>query len=97
MPITTVVNVKAVIGSKYKDDRIIALIPMVENDIRSYCNDSFAEGIPEEYELNAIKMIQFHLENKAGLTNEGLSRHSVGYSTEYPKSITRGLKRKLVW
>jgi hypothetical protein len=96
--ITNLDKVKSVlqINGTNKDLAILELIPLVEEWIKGYCNHDFTET-PPGYELIAIKMIEFNLNQKAGLTNEGLSRHSVGFATEYPLSITKGLRRKVSW
>lgn len=72
------------------------MIPLVEDWIKGYCNNDYTEGYPPGYELIAIKMIEFN-KNKAGATSETVSRVSYSFETDYPKSITKGLKRKLSW
>jgi hypothetical protein len=94
--ITTLEKVKSVLNlnGNQKDNQILEYIPLVEEWIKSYCNIS---EIPNSYELIAIKMIEFNLNQKAGLASEGLSRHSVSFQSEYPSNVTKGLKRKLPW
>ncbi len=96
--ITTLEKVKSVLqlSGNQKDNAIVELIPLVEDWIKGYCNDDFVE-IPPGYELIAIKMIEFNLNQKSGVESESLSRHSVTFSTEYPSSITKGLRRKVSW
>jgi hypothetical protein len=98
MTITTLEKTKNVlqINGTNKDLVIIELIPMVEDWIKGYCNDDFTET-PPGYELIAIKIIEFNLNQKAGFASEGLSRHSVSFATDYPTSITKGLRRKMRW
>lgn len=96
--ITSLDKVKNVLqlSGNQKDDAIIELIPLVEDWIKGYCNDDFTET-PQGYELIAIKMIEYNLNQKSGIESESLSRHSVTFSTDYPSSITKGLRRKVVW
>lgn len=85
---------KAATGIKNKDEQITALIPIVENHIKGYCN---IEEIPEDYHINAIRMIEYQLNKTSGIQSESLSRHSVTYANDYPSDITRGLRRRLRW
>jgi hypothetical protein len=96
--ITTLEKVKNVLqlSGNQKDNAIVELIPLVEDWIKGYCNDDFTE-VPPGYELIAIKMIEFNLNQKSGIESESLSRHSVTFATEYPSSITKGLRRKIAW
>ncbi|WP_077622004.1 phage head-tail connector protein [Sediminibacillus massiliensis] len=90
----TVSQVQSSLGLKNKEEQIAELIPVVENHIKGYCG---IKEIPPEYELNLIKMIEFQLNSKAGITSESLSRHSVGYADNYPSNVLRGLRRRLRW
>jgi len=96
--ITSLDKVKSVLqlSGNQKDNAIAELIPLVEDWIKGYCNDDFVEP-PQGYELIAIKMIEFNLNQKSGVESESLSRHSVTFATEYPLSITKGLRRKIAW
>lgn len=82
------------IKSDNKDDQIDTWIPLVENFVKGYCN---IEEIPEEYKGNMIKMIEYNLVNKAGVSSESLSRYSVSYLNDYPVSVLKGLRRRLRW
>jgi hypothetical protein len=96
--ITTLNKVKSVLPqSGASDEAIVELIQLVEDWIKGYCQDDYAEGFPPGYELIAIKMIEFNLNQKAGYASESLSRHSVSFVEDYPKSITKGLRRRLSW
>jgi Phage gp6-like head-tail connector protein len=99
MPITTLQKVKSSlqISGTNKDTVITELIPLVEDWIKGYCNQTYTEGFPAGYELIAIKMIEFNLNQKSGMSAESLSRHSVTFAEDYPKSITKGLRRRLAW
>jgi hypothetical protein len=96
--ITSLEKVKSVLNlsGNQRDNQIIEYIPLVEEWIKGYCQDDFVET-PPGYELIAIKMIEFNLNQKAGYTSEGLSRHSVSFAEDYPATITKGLRRKLSW
>jgi hypothetical protein len=96
--ITTLKQVRNVLPNvSQKDETIIEMIQLVEDWIKGYCQDDYAEGYPPGYELIAIKMIEFNLNQKAGYASESLSRHSVSFLEDYPKSITKGLRRRLSW
>ncbi|TYS91901.1 phage head-tail connector protein [Rossellomorea aquimaris] len=94
--ITTLKEVKNSLGIKtdQKDEQIISLIPKVEEWLKSYCN---VVELPLEYEINAINMIEYNLNVKTGYASESLSRHSVSFVTDYPPSVLKGLRRKLIW
>lgn len=104
MPITTLQKVKSSlqISGTNKDAAITELMPLVEDWIKGYCNNEYkntdgTDNFPPGYELIAIKMIEHNLNQKAGVSAESLSRHSVTFSEDYPKSITKGLRRRLAW
>ena len=92
----TVDKVKVLINANPipSDERIQALIELSEQWIKGYCN---IKEIPDEYDRNIIKMVEFDLNRKSGLQSESLSRHSVSYSTDYPPDILKGLRRRLRW
>lgn len=90
----TAKQVQTALGLSGKEEQIEALIPLVYEHIKSYCN---IEEVPEEYDLNAIKMIEYQLNAKAGFQSESLSRHSVSFATDYPKDVLKGLRRRLRW
>ncbi|MDF2790817.1 MAG: hypothetical protein K0S80_3918 [Neobacillus sp.] len=106
MAITTLGKVKTVlnISKENKDDAIIELIPLVEEWIKGYCNDTFTDGFPPDYESIAIEMIANDLTKlpKQGIQSESLGRYNVQYvagvtAQRYPESITRHLRRKMRW
>lgn len=94
--ITTLERVKTVLSlnGNQKDQAINELIPLVEEWLKGYCN---VAELPIDYELNVIKMIEYNLNTKAGYQSESLSRHSVSFVTDYPPSVLKGLRRKLIW
>lgn len=89
-------KIKSVLGIKTnnKDEQITALIPIVESHIKGYC---YIDEIPSDYDINAIKMIEYQLTVKSGIKSESLSRHSVTYADDYPKDVLMGLRRRLRW
>ncbi|CAM3729941.1 phage head-tail connector protein [Mesobacillus zeae] len=99
MSITTLQKAKNVLGisGTNKDERITELILLVEDWIKGYCNNDYVDGYPTGYELIATKMIEYNLNQKAGVSAESLSRYSATFSEDYPKSITKGLRRRLTW
>lgn len=90
----TLEEFKEATGTKNKDEQINALIPIVESHIKGYCN---IEKIPEDYKINAIRMIEYQLSKRSGIQSESLSRHSVTYANDYPKDVLKGLRRRLRW
>lgn len=102
MAITTLETVKEVIQTNATDARIVALIDLVEDYIKGYCNNDYTNSLgvttyPLGYELIAIKMIEYNLINKPGVASESLSRHSISFTEDYPPMLTKGLKRRLSW
>lgn len=89
-------DVKAELGLKNddKDEQIEALIPSVENFIKGYCN---IKEIPKDYRINAIKMIDYTLTHRPGVSAESLSRHSIQYLDSLPPILLKGLRRRLRW
>lgn len=80
----TLSQVKTVIGITNKDKQISELIPLVYD---------FLENYKGWTDLTVIKLIEYHL-NKVGVSSESLSRHSVTYETDIPKSVMKGVYRK---
>lgn len=79
------------------DAKLQGLITEAEYEIREYCNNSYPDGLPLSCRKNIRKMVEFDLKRKVGITNESLSRHSVGYAQDYPADVYKGLKRRLSW
>lgn len=96
MPLVDKQVVKSAIGitGDNKDDQITTLIELAEEWIKGYCN---IDELPVAYKRNVIKMVEYDLNKKAGLTSESLSRYSQSFSEDYPPDVLRGLKRRLVW
>lgn len=85
-----------------KDSALDLLIVLVEDWMKGYTNDSFtnADGepsYPAGYEFIALKMIAYNLEQPGNKQSESLGNYSVSFVQDYPKDITRGLKRKVKW
>ncbi|OLS34450.1 hypothetical protein BTR22_18640 [Alkalihalophilus pseudofirmus] len=79
------------------DERIEQLIEEAELTIREYCHNPYMDGLPQSYKRNIVKIVEFDLNRKSGLTSEGLARHSQGFATDYPDDMYKGLKRRLSW
>lgn len=90
----TLEQVKTITGITNKDEQIIELIPIVESHIKGYCNIT---EIPDDYDMNVVKMIEFQLNTKSGVASESLSRYSVSYADNYPSDVLKGLRRRLRW
>lgn len=90
----TLEQFKTATGIKDKDEQISTLIPLVVEQVKGYCN---MDKLPSDYDLNIIKMVEYNLKNNPSVSSESLSRHSVTYMTDYPSSITKGLRRRLRW
>ncbi|WP_117168869.1 phage head-tail connector protein [Paraliobacillus sediminis] len=82
------------ITSDTKDAQITLLIELAEESIKEYCNIT---ELPTAYKRNVIKMVEYDMNRKTGITSESLSRHSVSFATDYPADILRGLKRRIRW
>lgn len=85
---------KSATGIVNKDEQVKALIPIVESHIKSYCN---IEEVPSDYDINVIKMIEYLLIHKPGVSAESLSRHSISFLHSMPPILTKGLRRRLRW
>lgn len=92
--ITDLQTVKSATGIKNRDEAILTWIPLVEKSIRAYCNLSDEDEIPSNYETNAIKMIQFNLDNNPSLSSKSVARLSYAYNDDYPASVLKGMRRK---
>jgi hypothetical protein len=96
--ITNKETVKDALGlDDSKDTAIETWILLVEEWIRDYCGLREDEETPKAYELNAIKMIQYNIEQKAGVSSYSVARLSYSFQTDYPQSILKGLRRRLRW
>lgn len=68
-----------------KDDYLNAVLPLVEDHVKEYCNRDFVNDDTGEVEypggvkLAIAKWCEFHM-REAGIQSETLSRHSVTYA-----------------
>jgi hypothetical protein len=102
MPITTLSKYKAVkgIADNTQDERINALIPVVEDWIKGYTGDTFKDSndaplYPSGYDRIAINLIEYDLKKSAGVASESLGSYSVSYESNYPPSLLKGLRQKV--
>lgn len=102
MAITTLNIVKAALNitDTSKDNRIEALIPIVESEILGWRNKAFDVDelgniiYPSGSELIAIKLIGLELSSKQGVAAEKLATYAVTYFNEdMRKGILKGIKR----
>jgi hypothetical protein len=103
MPITTLSKVKAVLGitDDSKNERIAALIPIVEDWVKGYTGDTFLNPdntpyYPSGYEYNAIRLIEFELNRPSeNVKSEKLGDYAVTYENTYPKELLKGFRVKV--
>lgn len=95
-----------------KDTAIDALIPIVEDFVKTYCASDFIdvngdEDFPLGIKLPVAQMIGYNLQrqNMQGVKSESLGDHSISFDTTagYPKTLLDGLdlfvvgKNKIRW
>jgi Phage gp6-like head-tail connector protein len=102
MPITKLETVKAIKGyaDTRNDERIKALIPLVEDWIKGYTGETFLDEndaplYPSGYERIAINLIEYDLKKAAGIKSESLGSYSVSFEEDYPPSLIKGLRQKV--
>lgn len=78
-----------------QDEQILMLIELTGEWVKEYCGDTFIDGFPAGYELNALKIIAYNREDRGGKQGESLRGYSVTFAQDYPADILRGLKRKV--
>ena len=86
-------NIKLLLGlsDTSKDKLLTLLISQVQDEARNYIHDSNLNGL----DSIIVQMVIYkfnHLGNE-GLSSENYSGVSFSYTTEYPSSITDGLKK----
>ena len=92
-----VMDVKMLLGLKTDkhDQYIEAMIPILMEYAKDYCNTSFfiaeEEIIPGPVKLFIAKAIEFNM-NPAGVSARSMGGASYSYETDFPSSITRLLK-----
>ena len=93
----TIDQVKKLLGIRNEkhDDYIEAMIPILMEYARGYCNATFFIGneevIPGPVKLFVAKAIEFNM-NPAGVSGRSMGGASYSYETDFPPSITRLLK-----
>lgn len=75
------------------DERISALLPLVQDFIEEYCNSTFPDGFPDGLKLTAIEMVDYHLGVSAAAQAQSIDGNSVQYRDDYPQSIMRVLRK----
>lgn len=100
MAIVTAEEVKALLAipsdDVTKDDLIEAMIPIVEDFVKRYCNDEFTDGegvtsFPGGLKLPAAQLIGYQLEFK-GVAQESIGDYSVSYFANIPDGVKAMLK-----
>ena len=99
MAFITLAEAKTLLGinDTSKDAWLELTIPIVEDEVKEYCNDEFLFGIPTSYKGVLADMLKYRMDERQGKTSESLSRHSTSFDTNYPKDLMKKLKRKLKW
>jgi Phage gp6-like head-tail connector protein len=99
MDFITLEEAKTLLGinDTSKDDWLNLTIPIVEDEIREYCNDDFLENFPVAYKGVLVDMVEYRMGSSKGKASESLSRHSVTYDNNYPKDLMKKLKRRVKW
>ena len=99
MAITTLCRVKTLLSihDSKEDDAIELLIPMVEDEIKAFCNNTFLvnDSIvwPVGMELIAVKLISYHLANQLMLAGETNGPNTTTYLQNYPQDVKNFLFR----
>ena len=98
MAIVNDVDVKTYLSitDKNDDNAIKLLIPMVEAQIKTYCNNQFTNGYPADIKLIAIQLIGFYLANNRFLASEDMGNGTVSFLTALPEHIKDSLKKHKV-
>lgn len=95
MDITEVKNINGITTTKH-DSYIATMIPLMEEAVKDYCNNSFLdedenEVIPGGVKIAIAKWIQFNmLQSGVSSRSQGVS---YSYDTEVPESIKTHLRR----
>jgi len=103
---TDEVKVFLQISDASKDDLIDALIPVCQDNIIEYCNDTFATGFPVGMKIYAAQMIGYDMAlmsgggSSIGMQSEDQGEYSYDRGTastgqvgEYPASVLAGLNK----
>jgi len=103
---TDEVKVFLQISDASKDDLIDALIPVAQDNIIEYCNDTFSTGFPAGMKIYAAQMIGYDMAlmsgggSSIGMQSEDQGEYSYdrgsassGQTGEYPASVLAGLNK----
>lgn len=91
------VEIKELLGlnTNKHDVYIEAMVPILAEYAKDYCNNSFFIGneevIPGPVKLFVAKAIEYNM-NPAGVSGRSMGGASYSYETDFPPSITRLLK-----
>lgn len=90
MTVDEVKTLLRISGTEY-DAYLNTILPMAKEYVTTYCNRDFTddegnEAFPGGVKLAIAKICEFHMK-QAGVASETLARHSVTYTTDYPKEI----------
>lgn len=100
MAILTVEEVKTLISiptdDESKDAQIEALIPIVEDLVKRFCNDEFVDedgvtSFPVGLKLPAAQLVKFALDYK-GVAGESIGDYSVSFFASLPEGVKAMLK-----
>lgn len=72
------------------DEYLAAVLPLVIEHVKSYCNQDFPDGLPGGVKLAVAKWCQAYMK-EAGIQSETLARHSVTYSADQIPAEVRGI------
>jgi len=72
------------------DDYLAAVLPLVIEHVKAYCNQDFTDGLPGGVRLAVAKWCQAYMK-EAGVQSETLARHSVTYSVDQMPAEVRGI------
>jgi len=76
------------------DQKILIYLPIIENYIKTYCNNRFEDGFPEGLKLVFIDMIKFRFNQES--TDTSLKAEKIGnitktFDSSYPVQIVSAL------
>jgi hypothetical protein len=99
MAIIELAEVKTLLGitDTAKDSYITAMIPIVEDFVKRYCNDDFlaedgvTSAFPAGIKLPVVQLIKASMVYK-GVAGESIGDYSVSFFSTIPQSILIGLK-----
>lgn len=79
-----------------KDEYYRAMLPIIFDEVKEYCNNTFGEtgseslALPGGVKLFMAKAIQFN-EKKAGLKSKSMGSVSYSYENDFPESLYKYL------